>query len=136
MQLQFIIDIFLCVSNFILFQTYPNVFHWVGEINMYKHALAPNGFFEPHRARVTVQRVKSGEYDDLFNTLSDLGWPVTIHCDMGCDNYDDMVYNDNMGPVASVKMCEVPRKELLNAGSREEAKVGAGNGGPRLPEFT
>ena len=53
---------------------------------MFKHALASNGFFED--SRVTEKRITAGEYDKLFGTLTVRKWPTTLHCDLGCDNYD------------------------------------------------
>ena len=38
--------------------TFPHAFSWAGEINVFKHALASNGFFEGQR--VTEKMVKEG----------------------------------------------------------------------------
>jgi len=63
---------------------YPDSFSWAGEINVFKHALSANGFFSKWR-RVDVARVKSGVYDNFMNRMKEKGWPVTLHCDLGCD---------------------------------------------------
>ncbi len=62
-------------------QDYPGKFRWFGEINVFKHALAANGFF--HDKRVTVDRVEKGEYDDVFEYATRNKFPVTLHCDLG-----------------------------------------------------
>lgn len=67
-------------------QDFPGVFNWAGEINVFKHALAGNGFFDGQR--VTVAQINSGSLDSLFQKFEDLDWTVTLHCDLGCDNYD------------------------------------------------
>jgi hypothetical protein len=64
---------------------FPGMFGWAGEINIFKHALAANGFWT--KPRITLDRIEKGEYDDFFNYLSGKSWPVTLHCDLGCDNY-------------------------------------------------
>ena len=89
---------------------FPNTFAWAGEINVFKHALAANGFF--NGPRVTVSHVESGALDSLFQPLSDRGWPVTLHCDLGCDNYDSVPLTDPRNPLRG---CEVPPDELQDA---------------------
>jgi len=81
---------------------YPGDFKWAGEINVYKHALAANGFFE-NGDRVTEAFLNSGKLDSLFSQIEDLGWPITLHCDLGCDQYDS---------VPALFGCEVPETEL------------------------
>jgi len=84
---------------------YPGDFKWAGEINVYKHALAANGFFE-NGDRVTEAFIKSKKLDPLFNQIEDLGWPITLHCDLGCDQYDH---------VPALFDCTVPESELALA---------------------
>ena len=48
---------------------FPGAFGWAGEINVFKHALASNGFF--HQNRVTERMLHNGDLDYLFNVLSD-----------------------------------------------------------------
>ena len=64
-----------------------------------------NGFFD--QPRVTVQQVKSGVHDKLFKKFEEGGWPVTLHCDLGCDNYDLIPMTQ---PIS--KGCYVPVKEM------------------------
>ena len=59
------------------------MFQWFGEINVFKHALAANGFFAPDSPRVTVDRVNNGEYNSVFNWATSEGWPITLHSDIG-----------------------------------------------------
>ena len=48
----------------------------------------------------------------MVNTviLFQLGWPVTLHCDLGCDNYDAIPLGRD--PANPLTGCEVPQKEL------------------------
>ena len=39
-----------------------------------------------------------------------LDWPVTLHCDLGCDNYDAIPLGRD--PANPLTGCEVPQKEL------------------------
>jgi len=97
------------VSNFNnLENSFPEAFTWAGEINVFKHALASNGFFE--QERVTVSRIEKGEYDGLFGVLSDKSWPTTLHCDLGCDNYDKVPVNED--PTNRISGCHVPAEEV------------------------
>ena len=89
---------------------YPGVFKWAGEINVFKHALAGNGFFDG--PRVTTAMVNSGKLDHFFNRMIAAGWPVTLHCDLGCDNYDVVPVNDPRNPLRG---CEVPPSEMRQA---------------------
>jgi len=91
--------------------SYPNTFGWAGEINVFKHALAGNGFFE--HDRVTEKKVNSGVYDTLFDTLSARKWPTTLHCDLGCDNYDNVPVDED--PRNELNDCHVPNSELMEA---------------------
>ena len=53
-----------------LWAKYPNTFKWLGEINVFKHALAGNAFFSDFTGpRLTVARVESGELDALFSVI-------------------------------------------------------------------
>ena len=73
---------------------YQGSFRWAGEINVFKHALASNGFFED-KNRVTAKRIRDGEYDNLFDLLTRRKMPTTLHCDLGCDNYDSVPVNED-----------------------------------------
>lgn len=87
---------------------FPGAFGWAGEINVFKHALASNGFF--NQPRVTERMVLNGDLDYLFNVLTDRKWPTTLHCDLGCDNYLEVpVGFDSRNPL---KGCEVPNEEI------------------------
>eukprot|EP00095_Tigriopus_kingsejongensis_P012514 maker-scaffold455_size166772-snap-gene-0.29 protein:Tk12514 transcript:maker-scaffold455_size166772-snap-gene-0.29-mRNA-1 annotation:"hypothetical protein BRAFLDRAFT_82927" len=85
-------------------QDYPDVFQWAGEINVFKHALAGNGFF--NQPRVTETFVHSGALDPFFQKMEEKQWPVTLHCDLGCDNYDSIP----LVPPNPLRGCEVPEK--------------------------
>jgi len=88
---------------------FPNVFKWAGEINVFKHALAANAFFQ--NGRVTVEQINSGALDPFFNTMETNQWPVTLHCDLGCEQYDSVPLTaDN-----PLKGCEVPESEIALA---------------------
>ena len=68
---------------------FPGVFGWAGEINVYKHALAANGFLH-NGNRVNEAFLERGSLDPLFKELENLQWPTTLHCDLGCDQYDSV----------------------------------------------
>ena len=61
------------------------------------------------QSRVTVKRINNGEYDGLFGMLSDKKWPTTLHCDLGCDNYDSVPVNEDPRNKVSgmIKQCSV-----------------------------
>ena len=62
---------------------FPNAFKWAGEINVIKHALVGNGFFkEDSSPRITKQFLDNGKLDPFFQKMENVGWPVTIHCDV------------------------------------------------------
>jgi len=82
---------------------YQQVFKWSGEINVFKHALAANGFFANGK-RVNEEYIKSGKLNSFFNRMQDVKWPTTLHCDLGCDNYDSVPFNP--------PGCFVPQDEL------------------------
>ena len=44
---------------------HKDAFKWSGEINVFKHALAANGFFDGGE-RVTLERVQKGALDEYF----------------------------------------------------------------------
>jgi len=81
---------------------YQGVFKWSGEINVFKHALAANGFFE-NGNRVSEEYIKSGKLNSFFTRMEDVKWPTTLHCDLGCDNYDHVPLEAG---------CFVPKEEL------------------------
>ena len=62
---------------------------------MYKHALAANGFFA-NGERVTEAVLNSGKLDYFFHLMEDKQWPVTLHCDLGCDNYDSVPWEQGI----------------------------------------
>ena len=81
-------------------KNYPNVFGWAGEINVYKHALAANGFlYNGHR--VNEEWIKAGKLDSVFKRMESLQWPTTLHCDLGCDNYDSVPFETGQCRVCS-----------------------------------
>jgi len=88
---------------------YHGDFQWSGEINVFKHALAANGFFE-NGVRVSEAVINSGKLDSYFKQMEDKKWPVTLHSDLGCDNYDSVKpYWKGQGPPPD---CYVPPEEL------------------------
>ncbi|CAL4182177.1 unnamed protein product, partial [Meganyctiphanes norvegica] len=92
-----------------LTSNFPNVFQWAGEINVFKHALAANAFFQG--PRVTVEQIDSGAHDPFFKLMETRQWPVTLHCDLGCEQYDSVPLSaDN-----PLKGCEVPDSEIALA---------------------
>jgi len=84
---------------------HQGVFGWAGEINVFKHALAANGFFA-NGERVSEARVARGDLDGFFRRMEDMKWPTTLHCDLGCDNYDSVPWEQG---------CFVPEEELALA---------------------
>lgn len=102
-----------------LWGKYPGAFTWMGELNVFKHALAGNGFFsEFNGPRLTVARILAGELDDMFSIIGP-AQPngehipvVTLHSDMGCDRYYFPAgAGDGVQPLA----CEVPEEEKIVA---------------------
>ena len=51
---------------------------------------AANGFFD-HGVRVSEAVIAAGALDSFFRRMETLGWPTTLHCDLGCDNYDSIM---------------------------------------------
>ncbi len=102
-------------------QTYPGKFQWFGEINVFKHALAANGFFHARdNPRVTVERVeRTRDYDPVFDYASRNKWPVTLHSDIGCDNYDSI---PSRIPHSKACQCDVPEAELERAAKNPDAQ--------------
>lgn len=90
-------------------QEFPDTFKWAGEINVYKHALAGNGFF--NQPRVTEEHIDSGVLDPFFRKMEEKQWPVTLHCDLGCDNYDSIP----LVPPNPLRGCEVPDMDVRRA---------------------
>lgn len=84
---------------------YQGVFQWSGEINVFKHALAANGFFA-NGNRVSQKVIADGSLDSFFKRMETTGWPTTLHCDLGCDNYDSVPWDQG---------CFVPDEELVLA---------------------
>ena len=69
---------------------FPQAFGWAGEINVIKHALVGNGFFDPITSpRITKKFLTDGHLDDFFKSMERKQWPVTIHCDCG------KIFSDN-----------------------------------------
>ena len=63
---------------------FPQAFRWAGEINVIKHALVGNGFFDADTSpRITKRFIKDGNLDPFFRKMEREQWPVTIHCDCG-----------------------------------------------------
>lgn len=102
-----------------LWRKYPKTFTWAGELNVFKHALAGNGFFSDFTGpRLTVARVESGELDELFS-LYGPAQPdgehiptVTLHSDMGCDAY---AFPPGSGDGVHPLVCEASAQEMLVA---------------------
>lgn len=69
---------------------YPGIFKWSGEINVFKHALAANGFFV-NGQRVNEAVLAEGKLDPFFTQMEDNQWPTTLHSDLGCDQYDKVL---------------------------------------------
>jgi len=93
---------------------FPGAFKWAGEINVIKHALVGNGFFkEDTSPRLTKKFIEDGNLDPFFRDMEANGWPVTLHMDLGCDNYDAIPLGalDNN----PVKYCQVPESEWITA---------------------
>jgi len=98
-----------------LWERFPRTFTWMGELNVFKHALAGSGFFSDLTGpRLTVDRVEAGELDELFSLV---GAPrpsgehipaVTLHSDMGCDAY---AFPAGAGDGVHPLVCEVPEEE-------------------------
>ena len=57
------------------------VFGWAGEINVFKHALAANGFFA-NGERVSEARVARGDLDGFFRRMEDM--KVNIETEFSC----------------------------------------------------
>ena len=100
-----------------LWRKYPKTFTWAGELNVFKHALAGNGFFSDFTGpRLTVARVESGELDELFSLYGPAqpdGVPtVTLHSDMGCDAY---AFPPGSGDGVHPLVCEASAQEMLVA---------------------
>ena len=100
-------------------QKYPQTFTWLGELNVFKHALAGNGFFSDFTGpRLTVARVEAGELDELFSLLGPARADgehiptVTLHSDMGCDTYS---FPPGSGDGVHPLVCETPKEELVVA---------------------
>merc|ERR1719187_898010 len=89
--------------------TFPNVYSWAGEVNVFKHTLAANAFLLGKR--VTVEQIRSGELNPIFNDLERKQWPVTLHCDLGCEQYNDVPLSEDN----PLKGCEVPESEIALA---------------------
>jgi len=108
-------------SMLALWAKFPETFTWTGEINVFKHALAGNGFFSDFTGpRLTVQRVESGELDEFFSIIGPRqpnGEHVpaaTLHSDMGCDTYENSIpkhRGDGVHPI----VCECLDEEKLVA---------------------
>ena len=63
---------------------FPQAFQWAGEINVIKHALVGNGFFDRITSpRITKRFIEAGKLDGFFRSMEEKQWPVTIHCDCG-----------------------------------------------------
>ena len=63
---------------------FPGAFRWAGEMNVIKHALVGNGFFDRRESpRITKRFLDSGKLDHFYRMMEEKEWPVTIHCDCG-----------------------------------------------------
>jgi hypothetical protein len=98
-----------------LWKKYPKTFKWLGEINVFKHALAGNAFFSDFVGpRLTVARVESGELDALFSVIGpeqpngEHVPAATLHSDMGCDVY---AFPEGAGDGITPLKCEASDEE-------------------------
>lgn len=57
---------------------YPGLYVWMGEVNLYKEALLPNGFTPP-----TSQDIEN--WKDSMKILRERGIPLGVHLDLGND---------------------------------------------------
>ena len=104
-----------------LWDKWPKTFTWLGELNVFEHALAGNGFFSNFTGpRLTVARVESGELDELFSLIGPaqpngehIG-VVTLHSDMGCDSYTKAI-PAHAGDGVHELVCHCPKEEQLEA---------------------
>ena len=63
---------------------FPGSFRWAGEMNVIKHALVGNGFFDATDSpRITKRFIDEGRLDPFYLKMEAYRWPVTIHCDCG-----------------------------------------------------
>ena len=102
-----------------LWKKFPKTFKWLGEINVFKHALAGNAFFSDFTGpRLTVARVESGELDALFSVIGPEQTngehmpAATLHSDMGCDSY---LFPEGSGDGVHPLVCEASEEEKLVA---------------------
>lgn len=58
---------------------YPHLYVWMGEVNVYKEALLPNGFVPP-----TAEDIAG--WKDTMQILRERGIPMGIHLDLGNDD--------------------------------------------------
>jgi len=99
---------------------FPFYFTWGGEINVFKHALAANAFFQA--PWLTAAKIEAGHLDGLFSrfgpgqTNGEYVRAVTLHSDIGCDRYwfrpgaGDGTYTGKQ-----TVECYVPESDLLQA---------------------
>jgi len=64
----------------LLDKEYPGLYVWMGEVNVYKEALIPNGFVPP-----TVQNIAA--WQESMQILRERNMPLAIHLDLGNDNH-------------------------------------------------
>ena len=104
-----------------LWNKWPQTFKWTGEINVFKHALAGNGFFSDFTGpRLTVARIEAGELDEFFSIIGPAqpnGEHIpaaTLHSDIGCDTYAKSI-PAHAGDGVHDLVCECSKEEKLTA---------------------
>jgi len=63
----------------LLDKEYPDLYVWMGEVNVYKEALIPNGFVAPTRQNIAA-------WQDAMQILRNRNMPLGIHLDLGNDD--------------------------------------------------
>jgi predicted TIM-barrel fold metal-dependent hydrolase len=68
---------------------YPELFQWMGEVNLVKQALFPNGHKPTPLAAIS-------RWTRFMKILRERDYPIAIHSDLGCDakTADDKIYPD------------------------------------------
>ena len=109
---------------------WPKTFTWLGELNVFKHALAGNGFFSNFTGRAHGRTRRSGELDELFSVIGParpngehIG-VTTLHSDIGCDSYAEAIPAHAGDGVNELK-CECPEKEARGAAQSQMVEEGA-----------
>ena len=70
--------------------------HWTQYGIYLNKILAANGFFA-NGNRVTEAGIANGDLDGFFQRMETTKWPTTLHCDLGCDQYDSVPWEQGSG---------------------------------------